>query len=157
LKRVCRDPAHHSAGSADRNAREQTLGQWAFLAQFDWEKAVSVQWNLLLLLFPHQSQPSRHTKGGNMDGVTLLVFALFAGCLSNVFGRWLAQERSSGKREKMKKRAAEYLTARIACDRPDGLAPMKQGKYPSVRAAARHAGTSQLSPRKTIPLRKETR
>jgi hypothetical protein len=36
--------------------------------------------------------------------------------------------------------SADYLTARIARDRPDILDGMKQGKYRSVRAAAIDAG-----------------
>src|SRR5262249_35108959 len=35
---------------------------------------------------------------------------------------------------------ADYLTARIARDRPDVLEEMQAGVYPSVRAAAREAG-----------------
>jgi len=35
---------------------------------------------------------------------------------------------------------ADYLTARIARDRPDILDRMKSGDYPSVRAAAKEAG-----------------
>ncbi len=35
---------------------------------------------------------------------------------------------------------AEYLTARIARDRPDILDHMKAGDYPSVRAASMHRG-----------------
>ena len=42
---------------------------------------------------------------------------------------------------------AEYLTARIARDRPDILEEMKQGKYKSVRAAAIDAGI--VDPNKT--------
>ena len=41
----------------------------------------------------------------------------------------------------------EYLTARIARDRPDILEEMKQGKYKSVRAAAIDAGI--VDPNKT--------
>lgn len=36
--------------------------------------------------------------------------------------------------------SADYLTARIARDRPDILEEMRAGKYPSVRAAALEAG-----------------
>jgi len=36
--------------------------------------------------------------------------------------------------------SADYLTARIARDRPDILDGMKRGDYPSVRAAATDAG-----------------
>ena len=35
---------------------------------------------------------------------------------------------------------ADYLTARIARDRPDILERMKAGEFPSVRAAALEAG-----------------
>ncbi len=35
---------------------------------------------------------------------------------------------------------ADYLTARIARDRPDILDRMKEGEFPSVRAAAKEAG-----------------
>ena len=38
--------------------------------------------------------------------------------------------------------SADYLTARIARDRPDILDGMKQGKYRSVRAAAIDAGSA---------------
>ncbi len=36
--------------------------------------------------------------------------------------------------------SADYLTARIARDRPDILDRMKEGDFPSVRAAAKDAG-----------------
>lgn len=45
--------------------------------------------------------------------------------------------------------SSEYLTARIARDRPDILDEMKAGKYPSVRAAALDAGI--VKPRISIP------
>jgi hypothetical protein len=48
--------------------------------------------------------------------------------------------------------AAEYLTRRIARDRPDILAAMKRGEYPSVRAAAKAAG---IIKEKTGPLTDE--
>jgi len=40
----------------------------------------------------------------------------------------------------MRGNIAEYLTARLARDRPDILERMKAGEFPSVRAAAREAG-----------------
>jgi hypothetical protein len=46
-------------------------------------------------------------------------------------------------------RDAEYLTARIARDRPDILEDMQAGKYKSVRAAALEAGI--VRPRFTVP------
>ena len=46
--------------------------------------------------------------------------------------------------------AAPYLTARIARDRPDILARMKAGEFPSVRAAALEAGI--VDPTFTCPL-----
>jgi len=36
--------------------------------------------------------------------------------------------------------SAEYLTSRIARDNPDILNRMKEGEFPSVRAAAKEAG-----------------
>jgi hypothetical protein len=46
--------------------------------------------------------------------------------------------------------SADYLTARIARDRPDILEDMKAGKYPSVRAAALQAGI--VKARVSVPL-----
>jgi hypothetical protein len=48
------------------------------------------------------------------------------------------------------RRAGDYLTARIARDRPDILEDMKAGKYPSVRAAALQAGI--VKARVSVPL-----
>jgi len=44
----------------------------------------------------------------------------------------------------------DYLTARIARDRPDILAEMQAGTYPSVRAAALAAGI--VKARVSVPL-----
>lgn len=52
------------------------------------------------LLSLNRTQSNRHTKGEYMDGVMLLVFALLAGCLSDVFGCWLTQEWNREKRKK---------------------------------------------------------
>jgi len=41
---------------------------------------------------------------------------------------------------------ADYLTARIARDCPDILDRMKEGDFPSVRAAATEAGLVKISP-----------
>lgn len=46
---------------------------------------------------------------------------------------------------------AEYLTARIARDRPDILSDMKQGKYKSVRAAAIDAEIAKRAERQDCP------
>lgn len=46
-------------------------------------------------------------------------------------------------------RGSEYLTARIARDRPDVLEGMKRGEYPSVRSAAKAAGI--VSERWSVP------
>jgi hypothetical protein len=43
----------------------------------------------------------------------------------------------------------DYLTARIARDRPDILGKLQVGEYPSVRAAALEAGT--VKPRVSVP------
>lgn len=48
-------------------------------------------------------------------------------------------------------RGADYLTARIARDRPDILEDMKQGKYRSVRQAAIEAGIVTPSTRYSLP------
>ena len=48
----------------------------------------------------------------------------------------------------------EYLTARIARDRPDILDKMRQGEYPSVRAAAVDAGI--VKPRKQFTVGSST-
>jgi hypothetical protein len=47
--------------------------------------------------------------------------------------------------------SADYLTARIARDRPDILEAMKQGKYRSVRQAAIEAGIVQARQRYSLP------
>lgn len=47
--------------------------------------------------------------------------------------------------------SAEYLTARIARDRPDILDDMKAGKYRSVRQAAIEAGIVKPSQRLSVP------
>lgn len=47
--------------------------------------------------------------------------------------------------------SADYLTARIARDRPDILEDMKQGKYRSVRQAAIEAGIVTPSTRYSLP------
>lgn len=47
--------------------------------------------------------------------------------------------------------SADYLTARIARDRPDILEDMKQGKYRSVRAAAIDAGIVKPQTRYSLP------
>lgn len=47
--------------------------------------------------------------------------------------------------------SADYLTARIARDRPDILEEMKQGKYRSVRQAAIEAGIVTPSTRYSLP------
>jgi hypothetical protein len=44
------------------------------------------------------------------------------------------------------KRDSDYLTARIARDRPDILEDMKRGKYTSVRSAAKAAGIVKEAP-----------
>lgn len=48
-------------------------------------------------------------------------------------------------------RGADYLTARIARDRPDILEDMKTGKYRSVRQAAIEAGIVQPRQRYSLP------
>lgn len=48
-------------------------------------------------------------------------------------------------------RGADYLTARIARDRPDILEDMKQGKYRSVRQAAIEAGIVTPTTRYSLP------
>lgn len=68
------------------------------------------------------NQNSRKSKNGNSDTTSELTFS---------------------------KRDTEYLTARIARDRPDILEDMKSGKYKSVRAAALDAGI--VRPRFTVP------
>lgn len=47
--------------------------------------------------------------------------------------------------------SADYLTARIARDRPDILEEMKQGKYRSVRQAAIDAGIVKPQTRYSLP------
>jgi hypothetical protein len=47
--------------------------------------------------------------------------------------------------------SADYLTARIARDRPDILEDMKQGKYHSVRQAAIEAGIVKPQARYSLP------
>ena len=47
---------------------------------------------------------------------------------------------------------ADYLTARIARDRPDILERMKQGEFQSVAEAARAAGIQIAKARKTVTL-----
>ena len=46
----------------------------------------------------------------------------------------------------------DYLTARIARDRPDIWERMKQGEFTSVAAAAREAGIIAAKPRRTMTL-----
>ena len=52
--------------------------------------------------------------------------------------------------------SADYLTARIASDRPDIIARMKAGEYKSVRAAASDAGLvkKRVSMSLTLPVRR---
>jgi hypothetical protein len=51
-----------------------------------------------------------------------------------------ARENQGSNRTLNRGTIAEYLTARLARDRPDILERMKAGEFPSVRAAAREAG-----------------
>ena len=47
---------------------------------------------------------------------------------------------------------SDYLTARIARDRPDIWERMKRGEFDSVKAAAREAGIPLPQPRRTMSL-----
>ena len=49
-------------------------------------------------------------------------------------------------------RASDYLTARIARDRPDIWERMRRGEFNSVRAAALEAGIPLPQPRRTMSL-----
>lgn len=48
--------------------------------------------------------------------------------------------------------STDYLTARIARDRPDIWERMKRGEFPSVAAAAREAGIKLAKPKRTMTL-----